>query len=328
MINFPACNILSTDQFTRQDIEQLWTTASIVKPYAKRELRTNVLQGTILSNLFFEPSTRTRLSFSSAYKLLGGVVNETTEISTTSSVKGESLCDFAKVVAEYCDIAVIRHPDVGSAAEYAKCSNVPVINAGDGANEHPTQALLDIYTMEQELEKYDKTIDRVTLACIGDLKYGRTVHSLLKLLALFKDVTIHLISPRSLQLPNQFTEKLSEHGHRIEYFNRLEPGIENVDVLYVTRIQEERLSEVDQNNLQLASFQINRTIYEQVCTPETVILHPLPRNSRSDTPELHTDLNDHPNLAIFRQVANGLTIRMALFALIMDVVEKISYSTY
>lgn len=328
MIDFPKCNILSTDQFTREDVEQLWATATIVKPYANRELRTNVLQGTILSNLFFEPSTRTRLSFSSAYKVLGGAVNETTETSSTSIVKGESLCDFAQVVAEYCDIAVIRHPDAGSAAEYARCSPIPVINAGDGANEHPTQALLDTYTLRQELGKFDKTVDGVTIACIGDLKFGRTVHSLLKLLALFEDVTVHLISPMSLQLPKQFTKKLSEGGHKIEYFDRLETGIENVDALYVTRIQEERLSEVDQNNLQLASFQINRTIYEQVCTPETIILHPLPRNSRSDTPELHTDLNDHPNLAIFRQVANGLTIRMALFALIMDVVEKISHTTY
>ena len=328
MIDFPNCNILSTNQFTREDIEQLWTTATIVKPYAKRELRTNVLQGTILSNLFFEPSTRTRLSFSSAYKLLGGAVNETTETASTSIVKGESLCDFAKVVAEYCDIAVIRHPDVGSAVEYASCSHVPVINAGDGANEHPTQALLDIYTMQQELEKYDKTIDGVTLACIGDLKYGRTVHSLLNLLALFENVTVHLISPNRLELPNQFVKRLSERGHSVEYFDRLEPGIENVDVLYVTRIQEERLNELEKNNLKLDTFQINRTIYEKVCTPETVILHPLPRNSTSDTPELHTDLNDHPNLAIFRQTANGLTIRMALFALIMDIVEKISHSTY
>ena len=294
-------------------------------PYAQRQRITRVLAGAILSNLFFEASTRTRLSFGAAFNLLGGNVLETTGLASSSLVKGESLQDFARVISGYSDVIVMRHPDAGSVAEFAESSRSPVLNGGDGSNEHPTQALLDLYTIEKELNYRRKSLDGLRIAVVGDLKYGRAVHSLLKLLKVFHNITVHMVSPPDLRAPESVIAEMQEAGHEVRDFDQLELGIQAVDVLYVTRTQEERFSAAAEAIKYKGLFRINQAVYTQHCEPNTVIMHPLPRDSRETAQELSEDLDSNPNLAVFRQTDNGLLIRMALFALILDIVDKVEF---
>ena len=241
-MDFIGSHILSVDQFVRGDIDRLFAVADDLAPYASRLRITRVLQGAILSNMFFEPSTRTRVSFGCAFNLLGGDVRETTEVKSSALAKGESLYDTARVLSGYSDVIVMRHPEIGSVAEFATASRVPVINAGDGANEHPSQALLDLYTVRQEIRTRGRSIDGLRIAVVGDLKYGRAVHSLLKLLALFDGVSVHLVSPPGLEAPDDVVASLLDGGHAVEVYHDLGEGIHHVDILYVTRTQEERFA--------------------------------------------------------------------------------------
>ena len=322
-MRFVGAHILSVDQFERADIEQIFAVADDLVPYATRTRVTRVLQGAILSNMFFEPSTRTRISFGSAFNLLGGEVRETTEVKSSSLAKGESLRDTARVLSGYSDVVVMRHPEAGSVAEFAEASRVPVINAGDGPNEHPSQALLDLYTIKQEMAGRGRGIDGLRIALVGDLKYGRAVHSLCKLLAHYADIAYHLVSPPDLEIPGSIADGLSDKGHRVLSFHQLEEGIHNVDILYVTRTQEERFPNQQEADRYRGLFRLNQSIYTQHCEPHTVIMHPLPRDSRSAAQELDEDLDENPNLAIFRQTDNGVIVRMALFALVLDVAGEV-----
>ncbi|MDE0440785.1 MAG: aspartate carbamoyltransferase [Gammaproteobacteria bacterium] len=322
-MDFVGSHILSVDQFERGDIDRLFEVADGLAPFAQRERITRVLQGAILSNMFFEPSTRTRVSFGSAFNLLGGDVRETTEVKSSALAKGESLHDTARVLSGYSDVIVMRHPQEGSVAEFATASRVPVINGGDGANEHPSQALLDLYTVRQELRARGRAIDGLRIAVVGDLRYGRAVHSLLKLLALFDQVSVHLVSPPGLEAPEGVIAVLRDGGHAVEVYHDLGKGIHHVDILYVTRTQEERFASREEADRYRGLFRVNQAIYTQNCEPNTVIMHPLPRDSRAQAQELDDDLNTHPNLAVFRQADNGVVIRMALFAMVLDVVEQV-----
>ena len=322
-MDFVGSHILSVDQFERGDIDRLFAVADELAPFAQRERITRVLQGAILSNMFFEPSTRTRVSFGSAFNLLGGDVRETTEVKSSALAKGESLHDTARVLSGYSDVIVMRHPQEGSVAEFATASRVPVINGGDGANEHPSQALLDLYTVRQELRACGRTIDGLRIAVVGDLRYGRAVHSLLKLLALFDQVSVHLVSPPGLEAPEGVIAVLRDGGHAVEVYHDLGKGIHHVDILYVTRTQEERFASREEADRYRGLFRVNQAIYTQNCEPNTVIMHPLPRDSRAEAQELDDDLNTHPNLAVFRQADNGVVVRMALFAMVLDVVERV-----
>ena len=241
-MEFVGSHILSVDQFERSDIDRLFAVADEMEPYARRTRITRVLQGAILSNMFFEPSTRTRMSFGCAFNLLGGEVRETTEVRASSLAKGESLHDTARVLSGYSDVIVMRHPDAGSVAEFAETSRVPVLNAGDGPNEHPSQALLDLYTIKKELEDRGRGIDELRIALVGDLKYGRAVHSLCKLLAMFDNITFNLVSPPDLSVPDEIDRVLTARGHRVNALDTLEEGIHHVDIVYVTRTQEERFA--------------------------------------------------------------------------------------
>lgn len=321
MGHFKGANILSVDQFERGDIDELFATADRMEPFAQRRLRSRALEGAILNNLFFEPSTRTRISFGSAFNLLGGHVSETTDIKASSLVKGESLRDTARVLSGFGDVIVMRHPQEGSVAEFASASRVPVLNGGDGSNEHPSQALLDLYTIRKEMKARDKGMDGLKIAMVGDLKYGRTVHSLCKLLTLYQRVRVVLVSPRELAMPDALVERLSACGHEVVISDELGPSIANVDIVYSTRIQEERFVNRGEADLYRGRFRLNQAIYTQHCQPKTVIMHPLPRDSRAEANELDVDLDDNPNLAIFRQTDNGLLVRMAMFALVLDVVD-------
>ena len=322
-MNFTGAHILSISQFQRQDVEKIFSVADRMEPYALRRRVTRVLEGAILGNMFFEASTRTRVSFGSAFNLLGGEVRETAGFESSALVKGESLQDTARVLSGFSDVICMRHPQEGSVADFAAASRVPVMNGGDGANEHPTQALLDLYTINRELKAKGRTIDGLRIAMIGDLRYGRTVHSLGKLLSLYSDVQVTLVSPKELALPGDIVEQMRSAGVSVTISDELNNSIANVDIVYSTRIQEERFNSKEEADLYRGKFRLNQAIYTQYCEPNTVIMHPLPRDSRSDANELDPDLDDNPNLAIFRQTDNGLLVRMALFALVLDVADKV-----
>ncbi len=322
-MNFTGSHILSIQQFERPDIERIFTVADAMAPYALRRKVTRVLEGAILGNMFFEPSTRTRISFGSAFNLLGGEVRETTGIESSALAKGESLYDTARVLSGFSDVICMRHPQSGSVAEFAEASRVPVLNGGDGANEHPSQALLDLYTIRKEMESRGRGVDGLRIAMIGDLKYGRTVHSLCKLLCLFKGIHVTLVSPGELSMPEAIVEQLREAGHAVTITEDLPSSISSVDIAYSTRIQEERFDSKEEADLYRGRFRLNQSIYTQYCEPNTVIMHPLPRDSRQEANELDNDLNQNPNLAIFRQADNGVVVRMALFALVLDVVDQV-----
>jgi aspartate carbamoyltransferase catalytic subunit len=321
-MNFTGQHILSVNQFERDNLEYIFNIAQRMEPYAHRKVRTKVLDGAILGNLFFEPSTRTRVSFGCAFNLLGGEVRETTGMQSSALAKGESLYDTARVVSSYSDVIAMRHPDAGSVAEFAEGSRVPVINGGDGANEHPTQALLDLYTIEKELSAFGQKIDGMHIAMLGDLKNGRTVHSLSKLLAKYKNIHLSLVSPTELAMPDYVVSTLENAGHKVTITDKMEQNID-ADIVYQTRIQEERFESQIEANKYRGQFRLNNDIYTKFCKSNTVIMHPLPRDSRSDANELDNDLNQNPNLAIFRQADNGVLIRMALFAMTLCVAEKV-----
>ncbi|HMV71647.1 MAG TPA: aspartate carbamoyltransferase [Pseudomonadales bacterium] len=322
-MDFAGSHILSVEQFERADIERVFDVADSMAPYAHRHRITRVLEGAILGNMFFEPSTRTRVSFGCAFNLLGGDVRETTGFESSAISKGESLYDTARVISGYSDIIAMRHPAAGSVAEFAAASRVPVVNGGDGANEHPTQALLDLYTIRKEMCHRGGSIDGLRIAMIGDLRFGRTVHSLSKLLACFERVHLTCIAPAELRMPGEIVEFLRTRGHTVIESDAMEHSIAHVDIAYSTRIQEERFTSREEANLFRGRYRLNQAIYTQFCEPNTVIMHPLPRDSRAEANELDPDLNENPNLAIFRQTDNGVLVRMALFAMVLDVVHLV-----
>ncbi len=305
-------HVLSVEQFTVEHVRELFTTAEKLEAVAKGTVTTKLLNGAILANLFFEASTRTRMSFHSAFARLGGDICDTTGFSFSSISKGESLSDTARVISEYADVIVMRHPEQGAVADFAAHAAVPVINGGDGPGEHPTQALLDLYTIRREFHKTGKRVGGTTVAMTGDLKNGRTVHSLAKLLALFDDMTFHFVSPNALPMPAAIIETLQDAGHQVKIFTNPAKGIQQADVIYCTRIQQERLGEQElsaNNDL----FSINKALITPNASNDAIILHPLPRDGRQGAFDLSTDLDADPRLKIFTQAANGIPVRMALF---------------
>ena len=322
MMTFQGSHILSVSQLDRDAINRILDVSAQMAPYATRQKRCHVLEGAILNNLFFEPSTRTRVSFGTAFNLLGGFVRETVGEENSSLSKGESLYDTAQVISGYSDVIAMRHPKMHSVAEFAQGSSVPVINGGDGANEHPTQALLDLFTIQSEMLRFGKGLDNLDIVLMGDLKHGRTVHSLSKLLSLYKNVKVTMVSPKALQMPDSVVSSLVNAGHQVVITDQLAGNIA-CDVIYQTRIQQERFASRDEADLYRGHFSLNRQVYQQYCKENTVIMHPLPRDSRPEANELDTDLNDLANLAIFRQAQNGVLVRMALFALTLGVEDKL-----
>lgn len=323
MMTFQGSHILSVSQFDRDAITRILEVSAQMAPYAMRQKRCHVLDGAILNNLFFEPSTRTRVSFGTAFNLLGGFVRETVGEENSSLSKGESLFDTARVISGYSDVIAMRHPKMHSVSEFAEGSSVPVINGGDGANEHPTQALLDLFTIQSEMAPFGKGLDGLNIVLMGDLKHGRTVHSLSKLLSLYKNLTVTMISPAALKMPDNVVSTLINAGHKVVISEKIEGNLA-CDVIYQTRIQQERFASKDEADLYRGHFSLNKELYQQYCKEHTVIMHPLPRDSRPEANELDTDLNDLDNLAIFRQAQNGVLVRMALFALTLGVEDKLS----
>ena len=313
-----ANHLLSVDQLSRESVEELFWLADVMQPIARRQKVTRVLEGAVLANLFFEASTRTRISFGAAFCRLGGSVCDTTGFTFSSMAKGESIYDTSRVVSGYVDAMVIRHPEKGAVAEFARATNIPVVNGGDGPGEHPSQALLDLYTIQREFSRLGKLIDGAHIAMVGDLKYGRTVHSLIKLLSLYRGLTFTLIAPQSLEMPAEIVDVVSRNGHVIELSDSPAHGLARADILYATRIQKERFGEEAIDGYG-AEFEINQKLVNASCKKDVVIMHPLPRDGRPGSYDLSVDLNADPRLAIFRQTDNGIPIRMAIFAKLLGV---------
>lgn len=315
-----SAHLLSVDTLSRAFVEHLFDVAHRMEPIAQRRVTTRVLEGAVLGNLFFEASTRTRMSFHAAFSRLGGSVCDTTGFTFSSMAKGESLYDTSRVISGYVDAIVMRHPELGSVAEFAHATHVPVINGGDGPGEHPSQALLDLYTLKKEFERLGKRLAGAHLLLTGDLKYGRTVHSLLRLLALYEPMRITLVSPAGLGMPDELIHRAESAGHRVRCCDSLKDDFSDVDVVYATRIQKERFTQEMTEGFSLSQdFSVDRTFLDRHCSAHTLVMHPLPRDSRPEANDLNVDLNGDPRLAIFRQTDNGIPVRMAIFATLMGV---------
>ena len=318
--------LLSVDQFSRDSVEALFRVADVMQPIARRQKICRVLEGAVLGNLFFEASTRTRVSFGAAFCRLGGSVCDTTGFTFSSMAKGESIYDTSRVMSGYVDALVVRHPEQGSVAEFARATNIPVINGGDGAGEHPSQALLDLYTIQRECSRLGRIVDGAHVAFVGDLKYGRTVHSLVKLLALYRGMKFTLVAPAQLELPTYLVDQISRGGHVVEQTASLAEGLKGADVVYATRIQKERFAAQESFEGYTPDFQIHQALIDTYCSPQTLVMHPLPRDSRPGANDLSTDLNHDPRLAIFRQTDNGIPVRMALFAVLLGVDKQVPHA--
>jgi len=322
-MTFKNQHFLSVEQLSLEKMELIFQLASKLEDLAQGVKITSILKGAVLANLFFEPSTRTRMSFEVAFKLLGGSVINVLETGTSSLVKGESLHDMSRVVSGYADVIAMRHPQEDSIRDFANAATVPLINGGNGTGEHPTQALVDLYTIFKETCDGDfNRFQNLKICLVGDLKHGRTVHSLMKALSFFKSIEFTLVSPPSLKPPSSLVEALKVNDKIIET-DDLKTGVANADVIYMTRIQEERFTSIEEFNQHVGAYSINKNFYEQHCQTHTKIMHPMPRDSRLQNPEIAHDLNEHPNLAMFRQSANAISVRMSLFCLIFGIEHKV-----
>lgn len=296
-------HILSVDQFDRPALEDIFKRADAMRELVKKDGGDGRFAHRVTANLFYEPSTRTSSSFAAAMYRLGGQVISINDVQYSSVAKGETLEDTIRTLGQYADAIVLRHPEVGTSALAASVSNVPIINAGDGIGEHPTQALLDLYTIISEFG----AIDRLTITLVGDLKNGRTVHSLAKLLNHF-DVTLKFVAPKSLQFPEDLARELTNAFTTSEELDALE----DTDILYVTRVQKERFDSLEAYEAVKNSYVItNETLKELKASAR--IMHPLPRVG-----EIASEVDSDPRAAYFRQVQNGLYVRMALFDLLLN----------
>jgi aspartate carbamoyltransferase len=304
--SFYGRDIVSVNQFTRPDLTYIFKVADEMRSLVKRVGATDLLKGHVLGNLFYEPSTRTSSSFIAAMERLGGSVIPIHGVQYSSVSKGESLPDTIRTLECYADVIVLRHPEIGASAVAARYASKPVISAGDGAGEHPTQGLLDLYTIYSELGR----VDGLHVAMVGDLKYGRTVHSLARLLRLY-DAELTFVAPEILRLPEEIKHELAVEGRTVHETDKLEEIIGEADVIYVTRVQKERFDD-------LALYEEVKDYY--VVTPEVMtrakermaLMHPLPRVG-----EIHYDVDNDPRAAYFRQMENGMYIRMALLAAVL-----------
>lgn len=296
-------NVLSGRQFAdRKTIKEIFNKASkFQKSDADGGIKQDC-QGKIVATLFYESSTRTRLSFESAAQKLGAGVISMANAASSSSAKGETLTDTIKVVSGYCDAIVLRHPENGAAEAAAKVSTVPVINGGDGYNEHPTQALYDLYTMEKEIGK----IDGLKIAFLADFRYQRNIHSLIPMFPLFKNIELFFISPPELSLPNEYKDQLDRAGVKYNELESLDSVIEKLDILYVTRVFKERFSSEEEYERLKKSLFIDMPLVHRM-KAKSAILHVMPRIY-----EIDPAVDNDSRAAYFRQSKNGLYVRMAL----------------
>ncbi|MFT5196785.1 MAG: aspartate carbamoyltransferase catalytic subunit [Candidatus Promineifilaceae bacterium] len=297
-------DVLSVSQFDRDTIEYVFGRTNEMREMVQKQGTADLLKGKVAAFIFYEPSTRTSSSFIAAMQRLGGgIVPITSGVSFSSVSKGETLEDTMRVLQQYADVIVLRHPQIGSARRAATAADVPIINAGDGPGEHPTQALLDLFTIQDELGK----IDGLKIAMVGDLRYGRTVHSLTRLLLQY-DVSLRFVSPEILRLPLNLMNQVIDSNIDVRETHHIADVIENVDVLYVTRVQKERFTDLEQYE-SVKNFYILDDKMMAKAKEKMIVMHPLPRVG-----EIHESVDADPRAAWFRQVRNGMYLRMALLA--------------
>ncbi|MGQ9543610.1 MAG: aspartate carbamoyltransferase [Candidatus Bathyarchaeia archaeon] len=306
-MNLEGRDIISIRDFTKAELEHMLSTADLMEPLAKRT--SEILKGKIMATLFFEPSTRTRLSFESAMHRLGGSSIGFAEPSGTSVQKGENLTDTIKVVENYADVLVVRHPLEGASRLAGEVTNIPVINAGSGSEEHPTQAILDIYTMKREFG----SIDGLKVAMVGDLRYGRTVHSLAYALSLYKDTKLFLISPEILRMRREVLEDIGR-SIEVEEGRDLKKILPEVDVIYMTRIQKERFADPAEYEAVKGSYRLTQADLKEA-KKGAIVMHPLPR-----VDEVDYDVDNTVYARYFKQVWYGLLVRMGLLALVLGAI--------
>ena len=303
---FYGQDVISVRQFNRENLSYIFDVADEMRAVVRRVGSTDLLKGHVLACVFYEPSTRTSSSFIAAMSRLGGSVIPINEVRFSSVTKGESLPDTIRTLESYADVIVLRHPDVGASQVAAEYARKPIINAGDGVGEHPTQALLDLYTIRSELGQ----VDGLHVAMVGDLRYGRTVHSLARLLCQF-DVNMTFVSPELLRMPVDLINEVKDHGRPVRETHDVHDVIADVDVLYVTRVQRERFADQAQYESVKDYYVITPELMDEA-KERMIILHPLPRVN-----EISYALDDDPRAAYFRQMENGMYIRMALLAAVL-----------
>ena len=295
-------HLISIPNLSNEQLECLLDTALRLK----REPHRNLLEGRLIGSCFFEPSTRTRLSFETAVQRLGGKVIGFSDGANTSAKKGETLADTARIISSYTDAIIIRHPKDGAARVLAEFSAVPVINAGDGTNQHPSQTLLDLVTIQETQGRLDKLV----IAMAGDLKYGRTVHSLAQAMKRHQAEFI-FVSPPSLAMPDYITEELDAAGCRYQILPSLEEAARHADILYMTRVQRERFDEQEFAKIQ-GKFNLHADMLANA-KPNLRVLHPLPR-----VDEIHPSVDATPYAYYFEQATNGVFARMAMLSLVLN----------
>ena len=300
-------SLVSITDYSKEDILEVLKIAS---EFEKKPNR-NLLEGKVVASLFFEPSTRTRLSFETAISRMGGRIVGFSDASSSSTTKGESLKDTTKMVDNYCDLIVMRHPLEGAARFASEVADVPVINAGDGANQHPTQTMLDLYS----IYKTQGTLENLNIFMVGDLKYGRTVHSLLQAMSHFNPI-FHFISPKELEMPKAY--KLFLDDLHIPYYEHteLDDVINDADILYMTRVQRERFFN-EEDYIRLKDSFILDSKKMKLAPKDMLVLHPLPRVN-----EIATDVDDDPRAVYFKQAQYGVYIRMALIMTLLEVIPE------
>lgn len=303
---FYGQDILSVSQFDKEKLSFIFQVAHEMRVLVERFGSADLLQGKILANLFYEPSTRTSSSFMAAMLRLGGQVIPINNVQYSSVTKGESLPDTVRTLESYSDVIVLRHPEVGAAATAAHYASKPVINAGDGVGEHPTQALLDLFTILEELG----SVDTLRVAMVGDLKYGRTVHSLTKLLVNY-DVSFDFVCPEILAMPEDVLDVVRSKGHAFRVTDSVQDAIGEADVLYVTRVQKERFTDLAQYDRVRDQYVVDEELMAKA-KAKMIVMHPLPRVN-----EISYAVDDDPRAAYFRQMRNGMYIRMALLAAVL-----------
>ncbi len=298
-------SIISINDLSKSDIFEVFNVADDMLGKIEKDGSTGLLNSKIMATLFYEPSTRTRLSFESAMHRLGGSVISVSDVKTSSVAKGETLADTIRMASSYSDIIVIRHPLEGAARLASRFASKPVINAGDGSGEHPTQTLLDLYTIRKELGK----IDGNTITMVGDLRYGRTIHSLIMALSSF-DVKVNLVSPPILKLP-EYVYSMVPDRKTIREVDSLSDVIGDTDVLYVTRIQKERFSDQNEYQSVIGSYSITPDTVAAM-KEKSIIMHPLPRID-----EISPEIDRKPQARYFKQAYYGVPVRMALIYMIL-----------
>jgi len=303
---FKGKDIVSIKELSKKEIDRIFEVAEEMIPIARGEKKSEILRGYVLATLFFEPSTRTRLSFETAMHRLGGGVIGFSNPKATSISKGETLADTIRIIDLYSDVIVIRHPYEGSARLAAEFAQHPVINAGDGAGQHPTQTLLDLFTMTREFGD----IKGLNIALIGDLKYGRTVHSLAYILSEL-GANIYLVSPPLLRMPRHIIRELKSKPVEVD---NLDDIVEEMDVFYVTRIQKERFPDPTEYRKVAGTYSITEKLLSRA-KKSAIVMHPLPRVG-----EIATEVDKLPHARYFQQAFNGVPVRMALLSLVLGVV--------